>query len=85
MTISSGPYRTDVGTSSTGVGVVTDNTVRRYEGIGEWTLAFAGLVTAWSERVFCGQCGLPYDKRACGPTHALVASQVQAARDITNA
>lgn len=29
------------------------------------------------ERGTCSQCGKPFEERACGPTHALVAHRLQ--------
>ncbi|MCA1806364.1 MAG: hypothetical protein LC687_00590, partial [Actinobacteria bacterium] len=37
------------------------------------------LVVAWEPRVLCPQCGLAYDREACGPTHASIYALVQPA------
>lgn len=36
------------------------------------------LAMMWEHRVSCLQCGLRYSRRACGPSHALVANMVKA-------
>lgn len=43
--------------------------------LAEWVRGAIDRRLKDTEKSTCGQCGLPYTKPACGPTHALIAHE----------